>query len=129
MYPAELMQHVPYQQLVDSVVSAIYQETPELYDRFGERGLERCREDNFYHLQYLTTSFQLQSTSIFLDYTSWLNEVLTSRGIDRDHIIQNYRLLIDAIPKTIDDDAEQFFFQSCLTQAIDHLDDGGDSHQ
>ncbi|NIK12011.1 hypothetical protein [Alkalibacillus almallahensis] len=126
MYPAELMQHAPYQQLVDAVVADIYKEKPELYDRFGDKGVERCREDNYFHLQYLTTSYHLKSTSIFLDYTAWLNEVLTSRGIDSGHIVQNYRLLIEHIPKTITDFNEQHFFITCLKKAIAQLDPGGD---
>ncbi|WP_254901723.1 hypothetical protein [Thalassobacillus devorans] len=80
--------------LVDRVVGDIYQTYPGLIDKFGENGRRRTIEDNYHHLDHLDTAYQMGTSTFFVDYTLWLNSVLTSRGVGTELIVDNYERLI-----------------------------------
>ncbi|WP_173915716.1 hypothetical protein [Halobacillus sp. Marseille-Q1614] len=80
--------------LIDQVVEEIYKAYPELWDRFGDHGHERTEEDNYHHLDHLFAAYEMNSASFFLEYTDWLNNVLTSRGVGTQLIVDNYNRLI-----------------------------------
>ncbi|PKR77061.1 hypothetical protein CEY16_09950 [Halalkalibacillus sediminis] len=107
-------------EVVKSIVDEIYQENPQLHDRFGQRGIEKCTEDNFYHMRYLHTSYQLNNPSIFEDYTHWLNSVLTNRGVPTEYIIQNFDLMIRVFERQ-DEGLTWSFYIELLEKGIDDL--------
>jgi hypothetical protein len=86
-----------YEEVISRSVKEIYEKYPELDQKFGERGRQKCYEDNVYHFQYLETSAGLGSTKVFTDYALWLNSVLVSRGMSTDHLIDNFRSIITAL--------------------------------
>ncbi|WP_051189149.1 hypothetical protein [Halalkalibacillus halophilus] len=107
-------------QVVKLVVDGIYKENPKLYELFGHSGLERCTEDNFFHMRYLHTSYQLNNPSVFEDYTEWLHDVLTSRKLHTEHIIQNFELMYETIDK-MNDKGNWDFHLERLEDAIESL--------
>lgn len=86
-----------YEEVIGRSVKEIYVKYPELDEKFGERGRQKCYEDNVYHFQYLETSAGLGSAKVFTDYALWLNSVLVSRGMSTDHLIDNFRSIITAL--------------------------------
>jgi hypothetical protein len=86
-----------YEPVINRSVKEIYVKYPELDEKFGERGRQKCHEDNVYHFQYLETSAGLGSSKVFTDYALWLNSVLVSRGMSTDHLIDNFRSIITAL--------------------------------
>jgi hypothetical protein len=111
-----------YETVIHRSVKEIYVKYPELDEKFGERGREKCYEDNVYHFQYLETSAGLGSSKVFIDYALWLNSVLVSRGMSTDHLIDNFRSIITALeasPALEDGDT----FSEHLYQAIFALED------
>ncbi|WP_101843147.1 hypothetical protein [Halobacillus sp. Marseille-P3879] len=80
--------------LVDQVVTEIYDAYPWLWAEFGQHGRERTKEDNYHHIDHLYTAYEMKSAVFFIDYTLWLQNVLTSRGIGNKLIIDNYERLI-----------------------------------
>lgn len=80
--------------LVHKVVEEIYDEYPYLLEKFGENGVERTEEDNHHHLDHLQAAYEMHSVYFFIDYTEWLNNVLTSRGVGTFLIEDNYMRLI-----------------------------------
>ncbi|MGD7023997.1 hypothetical protein ACQCVK_15455 [Rossellomorea vietnamensis] len=86
-----------YEEAISRSVKEIYVKYPELDEKFGERGRQKCYEDNVYHFQYLETSAGLGSEKVFTDYALWLNSVLVSRGMSTDHLIDNFRSIITAL--------------------------------
>ncbi|WP_082233467.1 hypothetical protein [Halobacillus massiliensis] len=80
--------------LVDHIVEEIYDAYPDLWTRFGQNGRERTEEDNYHHLDHLYSAYEMNSASFFLEYTDWLYNVLTSRNVGIELIIDNYTRLI-----------------------------------
>lgn len=106
--------------MIDEVVEEIYKAYPELLERFGENGRIKCREDNQHHFHHLELAYTLNNPVVFLDYTKWLNSLLTSRGMKSEHIIDNF----ERIQKVIDEKGlqeKEEYYQNCLTQAISLL--------
>ncbi|WP_409252772.1 hypothetical protein V1502_02250 [Bacillus sp. SCS-153A] len=111
-----------YEPVINGAVKEIYVKYPELDAKYGERGRQKCYEDNVYHFQYLETSAGLGSSKIFTDYALWLNSVLVSRGMSTDHLIDNFRSIITALeasPEVENGDV----FSDHLYQAIYRLEE------
>ncbi|MBS2970632.1 hypothetical protein J9317_17960 [Metabacillus sp. KIGAM252] len=79
------------------VVEGIYEQYPELLEKYGETGKRKCREDNEHHLKHLATAYEAQMPKIFTDYAVWLNNVLTSRGMKSEHLIDNFERIEKAL--------------------------------
>ncbi|WP_377891911.1 hypothetical protein [Alkalihalobacillus sp. R86527] len=79
--------------IVERVVEGIYKDMPELLERFGERGRTKCREDNYHHIKHLDSARKLEADDFFIDYALWLNNLLTSRGMQTKHVIDNFERL------------------------------------
>ncbi len=62
---------------------------PELVERYGFRGKQKCTEDTAYHLHYLAEAIAANSTQIFVDYIGWGKIMLSSRGIDASDLENN----------------------------------------
>ncbi len=106
--------------IIDEVVADIYTAYPELLTRFGEHGKKKCREDNQHHFNTLEVAYKLNNDQAFLDYTEWLNTLLTSRGMKSEHIIDNYIRIKQAIAgKGLD--GKEDFYRECLSKAIQVL--------
>lgn len=111
-----------YDSVIQRAVKEIYVKYPELDEKFGERGRQKCFEDNVYHFQYLETSSGLGSAKIFTDYALWLNSVLVSRGMSTDHLIDNFKSIIIALEAAPDmENGDQF--ANHLYQAIHALEE------
>ncbi|WP_028783623.1 hypothetical protein [Thalassobacillus devorans] len=111
------------QKLVELVVEDIYQAYPELVGRFGESGRIRTLEDNHHHLDHLDTAFQMGNSTFFLDYTNWLNSVLTSRGVGTQLIIDNYERLLKWMEEvSFEQSEEREAYQEYLRAGIKELD-------
>ncbi len=81
--------------IIDEVVQGIYEEYAELLETYGEYGKEKCREDNHHHFKLV-------------------NNLLTSRGMKTDHIIDNF-LKIKKAMRDKELDGKEAFYQRCLS--------------
>ena len=114
------MKTLEKEKIVHKVVEEIYEAFPFLWEKFGQNGRERTAEDNYHHLDHLETTYNLQDVSFFLDYTDWLNRVLTSRNVGTPIIIDNYQRLKTAIT-LLEDPEEEAAYQHYLDQGIERL--------
>lgn len=114
------MKTLEKEKIVHQVVDEIYDAFPFLWDKFGENGRERTAEDNYHHLDHLETTYQLQDVSFFLDYTDWLNRVLTSRNVGTPIIIDNYQRLKSAV-QLLEGSDEEAAYQHYLDKGIERL--------
>ncbi|RCW69799.1 hypothetical protein [Saliterribacillus persicus] len=110
----------PIENVLDEVVEEIYKAYPSLQEDYGETGKIKCREDNQHHLDHLLTAYQVGQTKVFLDYSLWLNNVLTTRGMKGEHLRFNFEKLYDAIQDKLPIE-QQVFYQQCLKKAIYEL--------
>ncbi|WP_058308084.1 globin family protein [Gracilibacillus massiliensis] len=105
--------------IIEEVVSAIYHAYPNLLEKYGEAGVIRCKEDNQHHLDHLATAYSLHDESVFLDYTNWLHELLSARGMSAKHISFNFEQLQQVLSQKQAPYTE--FYLNCLSKAINQL--------
>lgn len=108
------------QQIAKNAANQIYEAYPTLWERFGERGFEHTEKDNMHHLDHLETAYDLKDKQVFLDYSLWLEKVLTSRNVETDLIVDNFERLTSLLVEEIEIE-EKEFMQSCLKEAIELL--------
>jgi hypothetical protein len=113
------MNHSLIDSIIEEVTDGIYRDYPILLEKYGERGRQKCKEDNEHHIKYLQTAANMDEEKYFVDYAHWLNGILTSRGMKTEHLIDNFQRLKNAFEKSIEDD--QKIFSNMLESAIDSL--------
>lgn len=106
--------------IIEEVTDGIYRDYPILLEKYGERGRQKCKEDNEHHIKYLQTAANMNEEKYFIDYAHWLNGILTSRGMKKEHLIDNFNRLIVAFEKSNDDKSASTFV-NMLERAIDSL--------
>ncbi|WP_226669520.1 hypothetical protein [Metabacillus litoralis] len=102
--------------VIEEVVEGIYKAYPMLEEKYGSVGREKCVEDNYHHFKHLDTAYALNETKIFTDYALWLNNILTSRGMKEDHLIDNFERIHLSLQAY--DDEEISSYSGYLTSAI-----------
>ncbi|KGP91617.1 hypothetical protein N780_18450 [Pontibacillus chungwhensis BH030062] len=108
------------EKVVEQVVHEIYEAYPFLWERFGENGHKRTTEDNYHHLDHLSTTYNMGEEQFFMDYTKWLQTVLTSRNVGTELIIDNYERLYRHLDK-LEDQEESNAYKDYLTSGIQFL--------
>ena len=68
--PADAI-HSRRRALSEAVVERQYALRPELRDRYGERGRDKCVEDTEFHLAHLSGALLASSPALFADYIGW----------------------------------------------------------
>jgi len=107
---------------IDDVVANLYREHPEWYERYGEVGRIKCREDNVHHVRHLETAFQLENMDIFTDYAVWLNGILEAHGMSVEHLMDNLCKMVETVSERTELTAERrAFFAKALTAAVERL--------
>lgn len=108
------------QQIAKYAMEMIYEAHPDLWERFGERGVHHTEKDNLHHLEHLESAYAVGQSSLFTDYAKWLETVLVSRNVETALIIENFQILMDIIPEKLSSQEETFMIR-CLQEAISHL--------
>ncbi|MEA2491469.1 MAG: hypothetical protein QOH21_3261 [Acidobacteriota bacterium] len=65
---------------------------PEMAARYGPAGVQRCREDARFHLQFLAAALAAGSETMFLEYIGWAKVVLAARNVDIVHLQEHLAL-------------------------------------
>jgi hypothetical protein len=106
--------------MLDKIVEEIFSAYPSLYERYGENGKKRTREDNKHHLDYLQSAYDADDSKLFVDYTIWLHELLSARGMNEKIIIDNYERLIPLLDNYMNKE-QYLFYKACLEEGIQVL--------
>ncbi|KHE73097.1 hypothetical protein [Halobacillus sp. BBL2006] len=116
------MKKVEQDRIVHQVVEEIYADYPFLWEKFGQNGRDRTEEDNYHHLDHLYAAYEMNSSDFFIDYTNWLNNVLTSRGVGTHLIVDNFERLQRLLQETtLADEDEHKAMLQYLHEALIHL--------
>ncbi|MGF3104147.1 hypothetical protein [Rossellomorea sp. DUT-2] len=97
-----------YKSVIDEAVERLYERYPELAVKYGEAGRKKCYEDNVHHFNYLESASDVGESNVFSDYALWLNSVLVSRGMKSDHLIDNFRCIIESLEMSGVEKGEDF---------------------
>ena len=78
--------------LAAAITAALYQERPDLLDRYGAAGREKCLQDMRYNLEHLAPAVALQEPAMFAGYARWLGGLLAARDIPTDDVVRSLAL-------------------------------------
>ncbi len=68
---------------------------PDWRARFGPAAVLRGQEDHAFHIEFLAGAVETGEAGAFVDYISWLADVLGARGIGGDAIVESLTLVGD----------------------------------
>jgi len=71
---------------VTAVTERFYATHGSVYERFGARGRDACREDLTFHLEFLRPVLEFGLLQPMVDYLNWLRDVLAARKVPADHL-------------------------------------------
>jgi MerR family transcriptional regulator, light-induced transcriptional regulator len=87
--------------LSQAIVARQYELMPELFQRYGEAGREKCLQDAEFHLSYLAESVASSLPSLFSDYVAWAKIMLAGRGIAASDLTLNLECIRHALDETL----------------------------
>lgn len=123
-----MKQYTEWDAVLKEVVAGIYKAYPQLLEKYGERGRQKCWEDNLHHMKHLETAYALRSDKPFIEYAHWLDRILTSRGMHTDHLIDNFERIDSALSDVSSEDPRIAAFRSMLGLANASLRKNGVSY-
>jgi hypothetical protein len=82
-------------ELARAVTARLYAEHPDLLERHGERGCEKCLQDISHTVEHLIPAVELEDAPMFATYVSWLDALLRARGVATRDVRRSLDLLAD----------------------------------
>lgn len=79
--------------LARAVTEALYSERPELQDKYGLSGRDKCLQDMRHNIEHIAAAVDLGAPEIFRDYTTWLNGLLRARHVATDELLLSFQLM------------------------------------
>ncbi|MGP4081911.1 hypothetical protein ACTWQL_18605 [Pseudalkalibacillus sp. R45] len=108
------------ERMIDNVVEQIYRQYPELKERYGEQGIQKCREDNDHHFKHLETAFELKNDQFFVDYALWLNGILQKHEMTAEHLYINFEMIQGVLDVELGIERKEAY-ENALNKAIVEL--------
>ncbi len=87
--------------LAEAVTARHYELHPELSERYGNRGREKCLQDANYHISYLSEAIAASAPLLFADYLVWAKVMLAGRGISAQDLVTNLECLRAALSQIL----------------------------
>lgn len=109
-----------YAPIVKAIAQSIYEDFPNLNERYGEKGWKHTLEDNEHHFRHLEAAYAIKDQQVFIDYAIWLNGILTKHGMTTYLLIDNFERIPPVIYEQLEKDKEASFNQY-VDAAIDAL--------
>jgi hypothetical protein len=72
--------------VAQSITKGLYQQRPELLERYGEGGRAKCLQDMRYNLEHLVPALALDRPAMFADYIGWVDGLLRARNVPTDDL-------------------------------------------
>ena len=76
-----------------AITKGLYQQRPELLQRYGESGRAKCLQDMRYNLEHLVPALALDRPAMFADYIGWVDGLLRARNVPTDDLRASLVLL------------------------------------
>lgn len=78
-----------------ATTNTLYEEYPELIERYGERGREKTLQDMHHNVDHLIPAVDLDDPQMFAKYVQWLDSVLRSRNVDTIYTRRCLELVVE----------------------------------
>ncbi|HEY4132920.1 MAG TPA: hypothetical protein VGM50_20060 [Gemmatimonadaceae bacterium] len=78
-----------------AVTKRMFAEDPDILEKHGERGRQKCLEDMHYNIEHLIPAVDLEKAEMFADYARWLDKMLGSRGVSARDVRRCFEMVAD----------------------------------
>lgn len=78
--------------LADAITRALYDDMPELTERYGEAGRAKCLQDLRYTIEHLIPAVDLGQPEMFASYVRWLDSLLRARNVGTRDVVRSLEL-------------------------------------
>lgn len=85
--------------IVNPAIDQFYESYPLLREKHGPKGVEHCREDCFYHIEFLVSAMRANDAKPYVEYMRWVRVLLGARKA-ADNLIHMLELLGQRIRQT-----------------------------
>jgi hypothetical protein len=79
--------------LARSITDALYAERPDLLEKYGPVGREKCHQDMLYHVEHLAPAVDLGEPGMFAAYVRWLEALLRARNVAPEEVMRTLELI------------------------------------
>jgi len=100
-----------------AVTQRLYDELPDILEKHGERGRQKCLQDMHYNIEHLIPAVDLENPEMFAQYARWLDSMLGSRGVSTRDVKRCFELVGDEVRTRYDAD-ESAIITSVLEAGI-----------
>jgi len=90
--------------LAAQMVAREFVRHPELEQRYGVAGRDRCLQDAGYHLAYLAQAIATDSAALFGDYVGWARVMLAKRGIPAMDLVGLLEIMKESLQQELPPD-------------------------
>lgn len=97
------------QYIAQYVTDLHFKRHPEIEEKYGKKGREKCYEDAIYHLDYLAESIRVDSKNLFINYLDWAQTMLRERSIPENDLVDNMVFLKEAIGQEMPNEEARVF--------------------
>lgn len=90
---AELLEH--REAIARAVTERLFHEMPGLWDKYGQRGWDKCLQDMRHTVDHLAPAVELESPAMFARYADWCDTVLRARNVPTGELVRCLELMRD----------------------------------
>ena len=76
-----------------AVTKRLYEELPDILEKHGERGRQKCLQDMHYNIEHLIPAVDLENAEMFAQYARWLDSMLGARGVSTRDVKRCFELV------------------------------------
>jgi len=87
-----------------AVTKRMFDEYPDILEKHGERGRQKCLQDMHYNIEHLIPAVDLEKPEMFADYARWLDTMLASRGVCARDVRRCFEMVADEARDRYDGD-------------------------
>lgn len=78
-----------------AVTERLFREMPGLWDKYGQRGWDKCLQDMRHTVDHLAPAVEMESPAMFARYAEWCDSVLRARNVPTDELVRCLELMRD----------------------------------
>ncbi|HEX6041547.1 hypothetical protein [Longimicrobium sp.] len=92
---AALLEH--REAIARAVTARLFEEMPELLDKYGQRGWDKCLQDMRHTVDHLAPAVELESPAMFVRFAEWCDGVLRARNVPTNELVRCLELMRDDV--------------------------------